>query len=176
VKGPVGKSIGRPDGLHRNIRRMFMTDTTTKTPKARSATFTPEALQAVIAQAVAEATAKQQAHFEALMAAKTPTANGKSDVSAKNDWACIKAFKKLGITAKPRVDTFTFNIWVSKGFRPVEGSKAVKVANLRLFHQSQVRKLTSAEVQAVKAKDQGEAATKRTAKIVPISEGASPQA
>jgi hypothetical protein len=75
---------------------------------------------------------------------------GKSEKSTANEKAAVKAFKKLGITAQPRVDTFTFNLWLAKGFRPIEGSKSVRVANLRLFHESQVRPLTAAETKAAK--------------------------
>jgi hypothetical protein len=78
------------------------------------------------------------------------TVAGKSEKSTANEIAAVKAFKKLGIVAKPRVDTFTFNLWLAKGFRPIEGSKSVRVANLRLFHESQVRPLTAAEVKAAK--------------------------
>jgi hypothetical protein len=62
----------------------------------------------------------------------------KSEKSTANEIAAVKAFRRLGIVAKPRVDTFTFNLWLAKGFRPIEGSKSVRVANLRLFHESQV--------------------------------------
>jgi len=150
------------------INRDKPTTTKPATQAAPAVTFSPEQLQ----QYIDEALAKQAAAFKLAMAdqqAKPAATNGKPSKSAENEWKTIKAFKKLGITAKPRVDTFTFNIWVSKGFRPVEGSKAVKVSNLRLFHQSQVRKLTSAEVQALKAtKDQP--AAPRKAKVVPINQ------
>lgn len=60
--------------------------------------------------------------------------------------------------------------WAAKGSRPKEGSKSVKVANLRLFHVSQVRKLTADEVKAIK--DQQTAAIKRHegGKVIPIGE------
>jgi hypothetical protein len=75
---------------------------------------------------------------------------GRSEKTVKNELEAIKAFKKLGIVAKPRIDTFTFNLWLAKGFRPIEGSKSVRVANLRLFHETQVRPLTAAEKKAAK--------------------------
>jgi hypothetical protein len=140
---------------------------------------------------VNEALAKQSAAFAVAMAdmkgQAKPAANGHSTKSAENEWKTIKAFKKLGVTAKPRVDTFTFNIWVSKGFRPVEGSKAVKVANLRLFHKSQVRPLTKEELAGLQAKaDEAVNANKakidaavglpRKGKVIPLNGGeASPQ-
>jgi hypothetical protein len=146
-----------------------MTDTST--PKARPVSFSPEELQRVIAEAVATATAQAKAEFAQALAAKpSATINGKSDQSAKNEAATIRAFKKLGISATPRVDTFTFNIWVSKGFRPKEGSKSVRVNNLRLFHKSQVRPLTEVEKQT--AKDQPTKATKRTGSVIPMNAGA----
>jgi hypothetical protein len=59
------------------------------------------------------------------------------------------------------------------GLRPMEGSKSLRVGNLRLFHKSQLRPLTMEEEQAAKA--QSEAAIARhTAKVIPMSD-ASPQ-
>jgi hypothetical protein len=75
---------------------------------------------------------------------------GKSQKTVENELAAVKAFKKLGIVAQPHVDTFTYNIWLSKGFKAIEGTKSVRVANLRLFHRSQVRALTGAEAKAAK--------------------------
>ena len=133
-----------------------MTDTTTKSPKARPATFTPEALQALIAEATAVALAKQRDEFLAAMkeqqqqAAKAeakPAATGQSDQSHKNELAAIKAFKKAGFgIVKPHEDVRTFNKWVEAGLRPMEKSKSIKVQNLRLFHRSQCRKLTADEI------------------------------
>jgi hypothetical protein len=161
------------------INRDKPTTTKPATQAAPAVTFTPEQLQ----QYIDEALAKQAAAFKLAMAdlpkAKPQAANGKSDVSAKNDLACIRVFKKAGFKdIQPRINVLTFNKWVEKGFRPVEGSKSLKVANLRLFHTSQVRQLTTEELKARQAaKDQGEVATKRKgAKVVQISEGASPQA
>jgi hypothetical protein len=48
------------------------------------------------------------------------------------------------------VNVLTFNLWLAKGFKPLEGSKAVRVQNLRLWHESQVRPLSAAEVKAAK--------------------------
>ncbi len=92
--------------------------------------------------------------------------------------ACIKAFKKrLGIIVKPKVDVKTFNLWVAEGVRPKEGEHAVKVANLRLFHVSQCRKLTPEEAKAFKAKAAEQAAKRasKSATVVPIN-GAQPSA
>jgi hypothetical protein len=134
--------------------------TTTETPEVRPATFdlNDPALQAIIAQAVAVA-----------MAAKEAEKPAKGDSSAKNEMACIKAFKKkFNIIVKPKVDVLTFNLWVAQGLRPKEGEHATKVANLRLFHKSQCRPLTKAEMGefAAKAKEQ---AAKRSATVVPIN-------
>jgi hypothetical protein len=97
---------------------------------------------------VNEALAKQA---EALAA--KPPANGKSDSSARNVMATIRAFKKAGFgIVTPNVDVLTFNRWIAQGYRPMEGSKSVKVANLRLFCRQQVRALTAAEKAETQAK------------------------
>jgi hypothetical protein len=154
------------------INRDKPTTTKPATPKAEvpanpPVTFSLEAVEKIVAEALAK-------QAEAMAAAKPAATNGKSSKSAENEWKTIKAFKKLGVTAKPRIDNCTFNIWLSKGFRPKEGSKSVRVNNLRLFHISQCRPLTKEEVAA---KDQGEPAIKRPkgGTVIPMT-GASPQA
>jgi hypothetical protein len=157
---------------------------TTNQAEPRQATFNLEdpTLQVIIAQAVAARLAVEKAEMLAAQSAKPissgqgpEAANGKSDLSAKNELATIRAFKRAGHgLVVPHVDVFTFNKWVSKGFRPKAGSKAVKVNNLRLFCKIQVREMTKDELKAMK--DQRTAATKRGAKVVPINGGeASPQ-
>ena len=121
------------------------------------------ALQAIIAQAVAVAMAAKAAE----------KANGKSDQSAKNEMRVISAFKKKGFgIVKPHEDVRTFNKWVAAGLRPKEGEHAVKVQNLRLFHESQCRPLTKEEAAGFEAKAK-EKTAKSSAKVVPISTGAS---
>jgi hypothetical protein len=121
------------------------------------------ALQAIITQAVAVAMAAKAAE----------KANGKSDQSAKNEMRVISAFKKKGFgIVKPHEDVRTFNKWVAAGLRPKEGEHAVKVQNLRLFHKSQCRPLTKEEAAGFEAKAK-EKAAKSSAKVVPISTGAS---
>jgi hypothetical protein len=76
---------------------------------------------------------------------------GKSEKAVKNELDTIKAFKKIGITGVvPKQNVLTYNLWLARGFRPLEGSKSVRVANLRLFHETQVRPLTAAETKAAK--------------------------
>jgi hypothetical protein len=140
------------------------------------------ALKAMLAQAVAVALAAQKAELMAAMPAKPAKMSiaGKSEASIKNEIQTVRAFKRIGISdAKPHVNIFTFNKWASQGFRPVEGSKSVKVANLRLFHVSQVRKLTAEErktlqQQSADAVARHEQASKPASttkgKVVPISE------
>jgi hypothetical protein len=103
------------------------------------------AFQAIVAQAVAVRLAAIEAEKPAKMAIA-----GKSEQSLKNEIQTVRAFKRAGISdAKPHVNVFTFNKWASQGFRPKEGSRSVRVANLRLFHVSQVRKLTAEERKAL---------------------------
>lgn len=109
-------------------------------------TFSPEALQAVIAQAVAIALAAQR---DAKPAANG-VVNAKSERSLKNEIAVVKAFKKAGFgNVKPHVDVMTFKRWVAAGFRPIEGSKSLKIKNLRLFHKTQCRPITLEEKAAL---------------------------
>lgn len=122
--------------------------------KLPTATFTPKALQEVIAQAVALALAGQKESGKAAALA------GKSERSLKNEIAVVKAFKKAGFgDVTPHVDVMTFNRWMAKGFRPMEGSKSLKVKNLRLFHKTQVRGITPEERAALQA--QSDAAVAR---------------
>jgi hypothetical protein len=95
---------------------------------------------------------------------------GKTEKAIKNEIQTVRAFKRIGINATPHVDTFTFNIWISKGMRPKEGSKSVRVNNLRLFHKSQCRPITKDELKAMK--EQQTAAIKRHegGKVIPIGE------
>jgi|ERR1700730_3839650 len=148
-----------------------MATRTPKTPtnEAKPAvTFSPEQLQGYINEALA----KQRAEFLAAMAEQQAAkpANGKSDVSTKNELQTIRVFKKAGFKdIQPRVNVLTFNKWLELGRRPAEGSKSLKVANLRLFHISQTRPLSSEEKAGLQAeKDKAVAANKR--KIVSITE------
>ena len=75
---------------------MTDTTTTTKAPKSRPVSFSPEELQRVIAEAVAAATAQAKAEFAEALAAKPSATNGKSQASMQNEVAVVKAFKKAG--------------------------------------------------------------------------------
>ena len=128
--------------------------TTPETPKASATqaanppvTFdvNDPAFQAIVAQAVAA----RLAAIEAEKPAKMSIA-GKSEQAIKNEIQTVQAFKRIGVKATPHVDTFTFNKWISLGYRPKEGSKSVRVNNLRLFHKSQCRPITAEEKQAMK--------------------------
>jgi hypothetical protein len=151
-----------------------MTRETAETPKTetqtetRPVTFSLEdpALQQIIAQAVVVALAKQKAEAVAIMSA---VSNGRSERSMQNEIAVVKAFKKAGFgNVTPHVDVMTFNRWLSKGFRPMEGSKSLKIKNLRLFHRTQVRHLTVEEKTAMQ--EQSDAAVARhTASVVQLN-------
>jgi len=139
---------------------------------ANSVTFTPKALQAVIAEAVKLALADKKADGKAAAVAD------KSERSLKNEIDVIKAFKKAGFgDVTPHIDVMTFNRWMAKGFRPMENSKSLKINNLRLFHKTQVRMITVEERAALQA--QSDAAVARheaeqveapSAAIVPFPE------
>jgi hypothetical protein len=153
---------------------MFMTrPTKTPTPETskpaqtepRQPTFSPEALAALINEVTAsrKLMAEAMAEIAELKSAKTPAANGKSSKSAENEAKTIKAFAKAGFgKVAPRVDVKTFNLWKADGLRPKEGTRSIKINNLRLFHRSQLRPMTAAELKA--EKEQPVAAAKRQAK------------
>ncbi len=121
---------------------------------AKEVTFTPAKLQAVIAEAVAIAMGQKKADGKAAAQA------GKSERSLKNEIAVVKAFKKAGFgDVTPHKDVKTFNRWVAEGLRPIEGSKSLKIKNLRLFHRTQCRTITLEERAELKA--QSDAAVAR---------------
>lgn len=150
----------------------------TKTPDVNpAATFSPEALAALLNEVSASRKVMEMQMAEiAELKAKADAAEaqpkmaiaGKTAKTIKNELECIRAFKKLGIKATPHVDTFTYNIWVSKGYRAKEGAKAVKVANLRLFHESQVRPLTPADKKAIKDQKAAHEARQAKGNVTPI--------
>ena len=162
-----------------------------RSPKTTDASpevsFSPQALQALLEEVTAgrdliadtmAALTEQKAELDAL---KTKVADqpvrlsgaGKSERSIKNEIAVVRAFKAKGFgNVTPHVDVKTFNKWMLDGLRPMEGSKSLRVGNLRLFHKSQLRPLTMEEKQAAKA--QSEAAIARhTAKVIPMSDASS---
>ena len=132
-------------------------------------TFSPEALAAIV-EAVQQALVAKAGNKP--VKAGMPL-DGKSERSIKNEIAVVRAFKKAGFgNVKPHIDVKTFNRWMAEGMRPVEGSKSLKVKNLRLFHVSQVRLLTSEEKAEAQAKSDAAVADYDAAKarenVVPI--------
>ena len=122
-----------------------------------SVSLTKEQLSALIAEAVALALGEVKA---AKQVAGPNGLNAKSERSIKNEIAVVKAFKKAGFgNVTPHVDVMTFNRWVANGMRPIEGSKSLKVKNLRLFHKTQCRNFTLEEKAALK--EQNDAAIAR---------------
>jgi hypothetical protein len=140
----------------------------------RAVSFTPEALQAVIAKATADAvalaTAALRAEMQQALNAKPAKASpkltmaGQSDRSLRNQIDTVKAFKKAGYgNVTPHVDVRTFNRWMADNRRPIEGSKSLTVGNLRLFHVSQTREISSEE-KAKNVEQQKAAIDRHTAK------------
>jgi hypothetical protein len=126
-------------------------------------TFTPEQLQAVIAQAIAE--------HEASKAQKA-----KADTSTEMEKLAVKAFRRAGFgEVLPRVDTKTYGLWVADGFKVKEGEKSIKVKQLRLFHRSQVEPITKAEQAEYLAKRAAKTADKLPP-VSPVSEPSKPAA
>ena len=144
-------------------------------------TFSSEAPQEVIAQAVAMAleanNTKHQELFDAALAGRIIEPKGnKTERSLKNEIAVVKAFKKAGFgDVKPHVDVKTFNKWMlDDGLRPAEGSKSIRVAHLRLFHRSQCRPVT-AEEKAARQQQSDAAVARHMGKVIPINAEANPQ-
>jgi len=121
----------------------------------RSVTFTQAALKQVIAEAVALAMAgNKPSEQERIFNAKNGPMNVPTERSVKNANATLRAFKKAGFAdAVPHVNVKTFNRWMAEGRRPIEGTKSIKVANLRLFHVSQTRAITLEEREAMQAQN-----------------------
>lgn len=104
----------------------------------KEVTFTPEALQAVIAEAVAVALAAR----EAKPVPKNTLVDGKTENQLKLEVMTVKAFKKAGFgQVVPRVDCMTYNLWMAAGWKVKPGEKAIRVKQLRLFHSSQVERV-----------------------------------
>jgi hypothetical protein len=173
LKGPVGNRLaGRMAFMPTSEMSMSRTKTPTNTIEAAAnppVTLTPEALKNLIDEVTALRAAVANA-------AKPSAANGKTDISAKNDLACIRVFKRAGFKdLQPRINILTFPKWIEHGYRPVEKSKALKVNNLRLWHVSQVRPLTKDEIKTMKAQPADAEKRQKSGKVIPISGEASPQ-
>jgi hypothetical protein len=86
---------------------------------------------------------------------------GLTERQIKNDSAVIRAFKKLGISVKPRIDVMTYNMWLKQGRKVRPGQKAkafVKgVGNLFTLDQTDTFHETKAELRQI-----GEAAVSNT--------------
>jgi hypothetical protein len=137
--------------------------TTTKPEAKPTASLSSEALQALLNN-VAELKATVAKYQAEAVAVTKGMSNGKQpSKSAENEAKTIKAFAKAGFgKVTPRVDVKTFNLWKADGLRPKEGTKSLKINNLRLFHRSQLRPMTKAELAA--EKEQPAASAKRQTK------------
>src|SRR5882724_11519467 len=134
---------GRPPVFQSMDMELMMTKAS-----QRSVTFSPAALQKIIAEAVKLAMAGKKADN------KPAAVAGKTERSIQNEIKTARAFKKAGFAdAVPHVNVKTFNRWMAEGRRPIEGTKSIKVANLRLFHVSQTRAITLEEREAMQAQN-----------------------
>jgi hypothetical protein len=104
---------------------------------ANTPSSTPDALRQTITE-VMQSMAVTLPNPFAVAATKT----GKKD---QIEALTIRAFKKAGFgSVTPRIDVKTFRLWLKEGFRPVAGTRSVRVGSLRLFHRSQVQRLAEA--------------------------------
>jgi alpha-galactosidase/6-phospho-beta-glucosidase family protein len=119
-------------------------------------TLTPEALQQVIAEAIAK--------HEASKAEKART-----DTSADVDKACVRAFRKAGFDdVKPRVNCLTYDKWVKEGRRVKASEKGIRVRNFRLFHITQTETISAQEAKKyLEEKEARKAAKSSSSDLLP---------
>jgi hypothetical protein len=120
-------------------------------------TLTPEALQQVIAQAVAEATDRRN----------------KDQRSNDLETLTVRAFKRAGYSdIKPRENVMTYNRWIAAGRKVKAGEKAVRVRNLRLFFITQTEPLSQKEQAEEMAKCEAKSSASKLPAVSPISAAA----
>lgn len=109
-------------------------------------TLTPEALQAVIATAVAAALAakgKKAKGTGEKKGRKPLTDEQKAANKVKVEAETVKTFKAAGYKdVQPRVNVMTYNKWIENGRRVKKGEKSIKVGSFPLFHVDQTEPLT----------------------------------
>jgi ribosomal protein L24 len=136
--------------------------------------FSPEALSKLLNELTAQraelADLKEKmieankAKMDQIAKPATMSVAGKSETAIQNELLAIRLFKKAGFqNVVPHQNVKTFNRWMAEGRRPIEGSKSIRVANLRLFHVTQTREVTSAEIKANK-KQQADAVARHEGK------------
>jgi hypothetical protein len=122
--------------------------------------FSPEQLQAVIAEAIA-------AHE------KNKQAQTKTDTTDQMNALCIKAFKKAGYNAadiKPRENIKTYNLWIEAGRKVKQGEKSIKVKCLRLFHLNQTEAISKQEQAKLLAEREARKTANKLAPVSPVAE------
>jgi hypothetical protein len=130
--------------LHGNDYNQEMTN------MAKTISMTQEELSKLIAEGVAQAMAAEREKVAAEAAARP---KGRSEQSLRNEDACIRAFARAGFgNVTPHVDVLTFNKWLDQGYRVKKGEQSVAVKSLRLFHKSQVEKVSAEELAQLRAK------------------------
>lgn len=114
-------------------------------------TLTAEALQAVIATAVATALAakgsKKAKGTGEKKGRKPLTDEQKATNRAKVEAETVKAFKAAGYKdVQPRVNVMTYNKWIENGRRVKKGEKSVKCGSFPLFHIDQTDPISAEKV------------------------------
>jgi hypothetical protein len=137
-EGPTQRKPARhnPTKGHRNMANA----------NPNTVTFSPEQLQAVIAQAIAEHEKNRQAQT-------------KTDVTDQMNVLTVRAFRKAGYNeadVKPRENILTYSKWVEKGFKVKQGERSVAVKSLRLFHERQVEPISKKEQEEISRQARGE--------------------
>ncbi|SDK14922.1 MULTISPECIES: hypothetical protein [Bradyrhizobium] len=141
-------------------------------PASPMPTLTAEALASLLAEVASQKAEIAKLYAELTSKPEKPAANGKSEVSTLNDAKVLKVLKKQGFKdVRPRENVLTFQKWIEAGRRPIEGSHALKINNLRLFHISQTRPLEKADQAKMKEQKAAHEARKNS-KVVPINAGA----
>lgn len=102
---------------------------------------TPEALAAMIAQAVAAALPQKgvkKAKGDKKPGRKPLTDEQKAANRAKTDLAAVTNFTAKGYKdVQPRINVMTYNKWIENGRRVKKGEKATICGSFALFHKDQ---------------------------------------
>lgn len=118
------------------------------TEKTETVSVTPEALAAMIAQAVAAALPTKKAKGdkgEKKAGGKKPlTEEQKAANKAKTEAATSANFTAKGYKdVQPRVNVMTYNKWIENGRRVKKGEKATICGSFALFHKDQTEAIAT---------------------------------
>jgi hypothetical protein len=110
-------------------------------------TLTPEALAAMVSQAVAKALESKKSSKKekgAKPGRKPLTDEQKAANRAKTDLATVTNFTAKGYKdVQPRVNVMTYNKWIENGRRVKKGEKSIVCGSFALFHKDQTEAISA---------------------------------